>query len=220
MGVAKYCLIFSVVALCFCATNLMGGDPSQKEHGTLVFRYEGAALWFMWGGGMEEEQAILMVSDDADWLEKGFCSDDWSGIARSHEVWLPIEKDNLFYKGPFAARLFYPMIPAQLLAAIDTIPKTCEWLKNQPQELIVAEGIVQFSYSESNVCAWGQGQNQWYWRVGGSLINLTGDCPAKRIAVSYEEHYRLKQGAVVVDCYTDASNIILTNWALHTSCIP
>jgi hypothetical protein len=219
MKVAKLCLIFSVVVLCFCAINLMGGDPSQKEHGTLVFRGELAALWFMWGGEWEDEQAVLMVSDDPDWLEKGFCADDWSGIARYHEVWLPIEKDNFFYKGPFAARLFYPIRPAQLIAAFESNP--CEWLKNQPTELIVAEGIVQFTYSESNVCAWGHGQNQWYWRLGGSLINLTGDCPAKRIAVSYEEHYRLKPHAVVVDCYLqDASDLVLINWALHTSCIP
>ncbi len=184
-----------------------------------MFRGELGALWFMWGGELEDEQAILMVSDNADWLEQGYCSGDWSGIARYHEVWLPIEKDNLFYKGPFAARLFYPMIPAQLIADFGSNP--CEWLQqHQPKELIVAEGIVQFSYSESNWCALGNGQNQWGWKVGGSLINLTGDCPAKRIAVSYEEHYRLKQGAVVVDCATDASNIILTHCALHTSCIP
>ena len=212
MRVARYCLIFSIVALCFCATNLMGGDPSQKEHGALVFRgQDSAAVWFCWGGGMEEEQAILVVYSEPDYDVVAACT-DWTGTLRWQWEEIASGKLNAFYRGPFVARLFYPMIPAELWEQIDTPEKECSWLKNQPEELIVAEGIMQASYTESNYGAFGPGRNQGGYKFGGSLINLTGDCPSKRIAVSFEEHYLLSK--------TDPSNIIVTNSALHTSCIP
>ncbi len=206
MKILRCVVVFLAVGLCLFVTNLQAADPMGR---TLVYRgNDGGILWFFWDG----DQTVVYISSEDDWGKSVFCDGNW---VTSNMHWQVEEvagmKINQIWKGPLMARVFYPMTLAEFDRNNWTDAFLCNWVQNQPEDLMIAEGIVHFNAPDINTCAFGPGRNSWGWSFSGSLINLKALCPGNRVSLKYQENYQLKMGAFVdpETCTTDESNIIL-----------
>ena len=215
MRVLRPALVLLAMSLFLPALNLQSGDNPLGSQGTLVFRNnEFGYLWFVWDGN----QTMVQISTEEDWGQAIYCgTGSWEFGGRNwQKEAIASGKWNSFSNGPLMARVFYPLTPDQI-----DWNTFCDWLQNPPEP--IAEGIVHFNTSDQNTCALGPGRYEWSRRFSGSLINLTAPCAGRRVSVSYEEHYRVLNGALVDPdtCSTDPSNIELIKLSGPTiSCIP
>lgn len=199
--------------------SLFAQNPQGKPRTIVIQEKNGWWSNFEWDG----DKTLLWYTSEPDWGISNVCS----GEPISTDTILSLTrivasgKFSNFFKGPLQARLYYP-------ATIDDvfpIEKACSFLSTvQPaaEGIIHGETFVQNGSQYPCPFGTGPGRNQLMIRLSGSLYNISMPCPGRQVSLNLEQHFQLKQGAIVDPdtCSTDFSNIEVIKYVMDVHCLP